>query len=192
MIDRETFRDGLAAGSLAAVVSGAPSTLYAMLAEGSPLEPSLAAGTLVLPREQRAQPPAARCRAGPCRPFARVGDRACCRPAEEADGRARRAGGPRDRCARPRVDRPPVSPHPGAAPATAGCRPRGLWRDGGRGGLPAPAPACELTSMSATMRTRTPRRWLSRGSTSASTLADDARAWSTRKPPLRQGHACDS
>jgi hypothetical protein len=54
VIDREAFRDGLAAGSLAAVISGAPSTLCALLAEGRPLEPSLAAGTLVLPREQRA------------------------------------------------------------------------------------------------------------------------------------------
>jgi hypothetical protein len=54
VVDRETFRDALAAGSLAAVVSGAPSTLCALLAEGRPLEPSLAAGTLVLPREQRA------------------------------------------------------------------------------------------------------------------------------------------
>jgi hypothetical protein len=54
VIDRETFRDGLAAGCVAAVVSGAPSTLCALLAEGRPLEPTLAAGSLLLPREQRA------------------------------------------------------------------------------------------------------------------------------------------
>jgi hypothetical protein len=53
-IDRETLRDGLAAGSVAAVVSGAPSTLHALLTGGRPLEPSLAAGTLLLPRERRA------------------------------------------------------------------------------------------------------------------------------------------
>jgi 4-amino-4-deoxy-L-arabinose transferase-like glycosyltransferase len=53
-IDRETFRDGLAAGSVAAVVSGAPSTLHALLTGGRPLEASLAAGTLLLPGERRA------------------------------------------------------------------------------------------------------------------------------------------
>ena len=48
------LRDGLAAGSVAAVVSGAPSTLHALLTGGRPLEASLAAGTLVLPGERRA------------------------------------------------------------------------------------------------------------------------------------------
>jgi hypothetical protein len=52
--DRETLRDALAAGSLAAVVSGAPSTFHTLLTGGPPLEASLAAGTLLLPREQRA------------------------------------------------------------------------------------------------------------------------------------------
>ena len=51
---REVLRDGLAAGSVAAVVSGAPSTLHALLTGGWPLEPSLAAGTLLLPDERRA------------------------------------------------------------------------------------------------------------------------------------------
>jgi hypothetical protein len=54
VIDRETLRDGLAAGSLAALVSGAPSTLHALLTGARPLEASLAAGTLLLPRERRA------------------------------------------------------------------------------------------------------------------------------------------
>ncbi len=50
----EVLRDGLAAGSVAAVVSGAPSTLHALLTGGWPLEASLAAGTLLLPNERRA------------------------------------------------------------------------------------------------------------------------------------------
>jgi hypothetical protein len=53
VIDQETLRDGLAVGSLAAVVSGAPSTVHALLTGGRPLEASLAAGTLLLPRERR-------------------------------------------------------------------------------------------------------------------------------------------
>lgn len=47
-------RDALAAGTVAAVVSGLPSTAHALLTGGNPLEASLAAGTLVLPRERRA------------------------------------------------------------------------------------------------------------------------------------------
>lgn len=50
----DVVRDGLAAGCVAAVVSGAPSTLHALLTGGRPLEPSLAAGTLLLPDEGRA------------------------------------------------------------------------------------------------------------------------------------------
>jgi hypothetical protein len=50
---REVLSDGLAGGSVAAVVSGAPSTLYALLTGGRLLEPSLAAGTLLLPDERR-------------------------------------------------------------------------------------------------------------------------------------------
>ncbi len=46
-------RDALAAGAFAAVVSGAPSTLHALATRSSPLEATLAAGTLLLPRERR-------------------------------------------------------------------------------------------------------------------------------------------
>jgi hypothetical protein len=48
--------DGLAAGGVAAVLSGAPSTLHALATGASPLEATLAAGTLVLPRERRPLP----------------------------------------------------------------------------------------------------------------------------------------
>ena len=48
--------DGLAAGAVAAVVSGVPSTLHALATGGRPLEATLAAGTLVLPRERRPLP----------------------------------------------------------------------------------------------------------------------------------------
>lgn len=53
VIDSETLHDGIAAGSAAALVSGAPSTLYGLLTGGRLLEPSLAAGTLLLPYERR-------------------------------------------------------------------------------------------------------------------------------------------
>jgi drug/metabolite transporter superfamily protein YnfA len=46
-------RDGLAAGAAAAVVSGAPSTLWALAAGRDPLEATLAAGSILLPRETR-------------------------------------------------------------------------------------------------------------------------------------------
>jgi hypothetical protein len=52
-MDRETLRDGLAAGSVAAIVSGVPSTVHALVAGTDPLEASLAAGALLLPRERR-------------------------------------------------------------------------------------------------------------------------------------------
>lgn len=52
-VDRETLCDALAAGSVAAVASGAPSTAHALLTGRGPLEATLAAGTLVLPRERR-------------------------------------------------------------------------------------------------------------------------------------------
>jgi hypothetical protein len=52
-VDRETFRDALVAGSVAAVISGAPSTAHAMVTGADPLEASLAAGTILLPRERR-------------------------------------------------------------------------------------------------------------------------------------------
>jgi hypothetical protein len=45
--------DGLAAGSVAAVLGGAPSTLYALATGRDPLEASLAAGAMLLPRERR-------------------------------------------------------------------------------------------------------------------------------------------
>jgi hypothetical protein len=48
-----TIRDGLVAGAVAAVLSGAPSTLHAIATRASPLEATLAAGTLLLPRERR-------------------------------------------------------------------------------------------------------------------------------------------
>jgi hypothetical protein len=53
-ISQEVLRDGLAAGSVAAVLSGAPSTLHALLTDGDLLEGSLAAGTVLLPHERRA------------------------------------------------------------------------------------------------------------------------------------------
>ena len=53
MADGGTIEDGLVAGAVAAVVSGAPSTLHALLTRSSPLAATLAAGTLLLPRERR-------------------------------------------------------------------------------------------------------------------------------------------
>jgi hypothetical protein len=47
------LRDGVVAGAVAAVVSGAPSTLWALAAGEDPLEASLAAGSLLLPDETR-------------------------------------------------------------------------------------------------------------------------------------------
>ena len=48
-----TIDDGLRAGAVAAVVSGAPSTLHALATRTSPLEATLAAGTLLAPRARR-------------------------------------------------------------------------------------------------------------------------------------------
>ena len=53
MNDRPSVGDALAAGAVAAVLSGAPSTLYALATRGDPLEASLAAGTLLLRHERR-------------------------------------------------------------------------------------------------------------------------------------------
>ena len=50
---RELVDDALVAGAVAAVLSGVPSTLHALLRGIDPLEASLAAGTLLLPDEQR-------------------------------------------------------------------------------------------------------------------------------------------
>jgi hypothetical protein len=47
------LKDGIAAGALAAVVSGAPSMSWALAAGRDPLEPTLAAGSILLPRERR-------------------------------------------------------------------------------------------------------------------------------------------
>lgn len=51
-----TLEDGLVAGAVAAVLSGAPSTLHALATRTNPLEATLAAGTLLLPRERRPLP----------------------------------------------------------------------------------------------------------------------------------------
>ena len=51
---RAAWGDGLAAGALAAVLSGGPSTIHALVTGGDPLEAARAAGALALPRERRA------------------------------------------------------------------------------------------------------------------------------------------
>jgi hypothetical protein len=51
--DRPWLGDALVAGSVAGVLSGAPSTLHALATGRDPLEASLAAGTLLLRDEQR-------------------------------------------------------------------------------------------------------------------------------------------
>jgi hypothetical protein len=56
VLDRAELRDALTAGAVAAVASGAPSTLHAIATRTNPLEATLAAGTLLLPREERAVP----------------------------------------------------------------------------------------------------------------------------------------
>jgi hypothetical protein len=48
-----TARDGIAAGSIAAVLSGLPSTVHAVATGRDPLEATLAAGSLLLPGETR-------------------------------------------------------------------------------------------------------------------------------------------
>jgi hypothetical protein len=52
----QAVTDGLTAGTVAAVLSGAPSTLHAIATRTSPLEATLAAGTLLRPRETRTVP----------------------------------------------------------------------------------------------------------------------------------------
>jgi hypothetical protein len=54
MIARDVLDDAAVAGALAAVLSGVPSTLHALASGANPLEASLAAGTLLLPGEERA------------------------------------------------------------------------------------------------------------------------------------------
>src|SRR4051812_17964931 len=53
MEHRSPLTDPLVAGAIAAVLSGAPSTLHALLTGRDPLEASLAAGTPLLPPERR-------------------------------------------------------------------------------------------------------------------------------------------
>jgi hypothetical protein len=48
------LEDAVVAGAVASVLSGVPSTLHALASGINPLEASLAAGTLLLPREERA------------------------------------------------------------------------------------------------------------------------------------------
>jgi hypothetical protein len=48
------LEDAVVAGAVASVLSGVPSTLHALATRLNPLEASLAAGTLLLPREERA------------------------------------------------------------------------------------------------------------------------------------------
>ena len=50
---RASFGDAFAAGAVAAVVGGVPSTLWALVAGDDPLEPTLAAGSILLPHETR-------------------------------------------------------------------------------------------------------------------------------------------
>ncbi|MDP9067305.1 MAG: hypothetical protein M3N53_03015 [Actinomycetota bacterium] len=53
MTAREVIADGFAAGAIAAVVSGAPSTAVAVATRSDVLEPTLAAGSILLPHEER-------------------------------------------------------------------------------------------------------------------------------------------
>ena len=47
------MNEGIKAGLAAAVISGAPSTLYSLAAGRDPLEATVAAGSMVLPNEDR-------------------------------------------------------------------------------------------------------------------------------------------
>ena len=49
----DNIRQGLRAGLVAALVSGAPSTVYSIAARRDPLEATLAAGSMLLPDEKR-------------------------------------------------------------------------------------------------------------------------------------------
>lgn len=55
-VGEHTLADGLAAGAVAALLSGAPSTLHSLVTRRPVLEPTLAAGTLLLPRGRRTLP----------------------------------------------------------------------------------------------------------------------------------------
>jgi len=52
-LDENALRDGVAAGAVAALASGVPSTVHALATDGDPLEATAAAGSLVLPNEKR-------------------------------------------------------------------------------------------------------------------------------------------
>jgi hypothetical protein len=52
-VHARVLKDGIAAGAVAAVVSGAPSTSWALAVGRDPLEPTLAAGSLLLREERR-------------------------------------------------------------------------------------------------------------------------------------------
>jgi hypothetical protein len=54
--ERSRARDIAVAAAVAGAVAGAPSTLHALLTRRSPLEATLAAGTVLLPRESRPVP----------------------------------------------------------------------------------------------------------------------------------------
>lgn len=47
------MREGMQAGFVAALISGAPSTLYSLAARRDPLEATVAAGSMLLPNEDR-------------------------------------------------------------------------------------------------------------------------------------------
>ena len=48
-----TWSDAIRAGGVAAILSGIPSTAHALMTGADPLEATLAAGSIVLPREER-------------------------------------------------------------------------------------------------------------------------------------------
>lgn len=56
MLARDDLTDALVAGAVAAVLSGAPSTAYLLATRSDPLKGALAAGTLLLPKEERTAP----------------------------------------------------------------------------------------------------------------------------------------
>ncbi len=56
MFDRELFADVAVAGTAGALLSGLPSTLYAVLTARDPLDGARAAGQIVLPGERRTLP----------------------------------------------------------------------------------------------------------------------------------------
>lgn len=53
MTSREVISDGMIAGAVAAVVSGAPSTALSLATRADLLAPTLAAGSILLPHEKR-------------------------------------------------------------------------------------------------------------------------------------------